>query len=61
MMTKEQDSCDQCGKEVPCPRCEKNRVWTPKCRSEQFKDRRTKRDRTRSDKNNNSIKDSEEN
>ena len=39
---------------------QKKRVWNPKCRSEKFEDKRTKRNRTRSDRNKKSIKDSKE-
>lgn len=38
----------------------KERVWSPKCRASTFKDKRTKRNRTRSDMNKNSIKDSKD-
>jgi len=38
----------------------KKRLWSPKCRAATFKDKRTKRERTRANKDNKAIKEQSE-
>ena len=55
--------CSKCGFEldgvlcgVYCRKTRKPRVWSPKCRAVTFKDKRTKRQRTRSEQKRQAIR-----